>query len=188
MPNSYDSVILIFIFWHYAEQETLGLMPCKQGLCIGSGVRSLVQPFIPSVYQSNYQLTHAFIFIHPTMYPPIYIHPYPFIHPHNPTIYLTINPSTLPYQTIHPPPNSYPTISIHWAIHIQASIHARTSTQDTLCQAWSLLINETQLLTLRSSCPRSPYKDIYSTHGVESMKLHSFPSININWWLSSIGK
>ena len=162
-------------------------MLCKKGLCIGSGVSSLVQPFIPSVYQSNYQLTHAFIFIYPTMYPPIYpsISIYPCI-PSN--YYLTINPSTLPYPTIHHPLDSYPTISIHLAIHIQAAIHPRTFTQDTLCQAWSLLINETQLLNLRSSCPRNPHKDIYSTNGVESMKLHSFPSININWWVSSIGK
>lgn len=154
-------------------------MPCKKGLCIGSGVSSLVQPFIPSVYQSISSPMHSYSSIQPCTHPSISIH----IHLSMHTIQLLPNhqSSTFPYPTIHHPLDSYPTISIHLAIHIQAAIHPRTFTQDTLCQAWSLLINETQLLNLRSSCPRSPHKDIYSTNGVESMKLHSFPGININW-------
>ena len=152
-------------------------MPCKKEFCIGSGVSSLVHPFIPSIYLSNHQPTYVSIFIHPTICPPthqsISIHIHLSIYP----IQLSTQPSSHPpthiHSSNHPPTHSYPTISIHLSVYIHSSIHPRTSNHGTLCQAWSLLMNETQRLTLKNSCSRSPNRDInYSANVVEPTRLH----------------
>lgn len=118
------TVQLWFSFFGIVQNKRLlGLMPCKKGLCFDTGVSSLVQPFIPSVYQSNYQLTHTFIFIHPTMYPPypsISIHIHLSIHtiqllPNHQSIYLSLSS--------HPPPPQFISNHIHPFSHSCPGIH-----------------------------------------------------------------